>query len=415
MNFEFFIARRIYFKSEGNKRQIAKPAIRIATIGMALGLVVMIVSLCVVMGFKREVRSKVIGLTSHIQVSNYFSGQSYETLPIAATDSLLSALRSTDGVSHAQRYTTKLGLIKTDTQFQGIIYKGIGQEYDLSFLRHCLVEGEIPAFTDSVASNKVLLSQALADKLQLRLGDAVYTYYLQKDVRVRKLTIAGIYRTNFSDYDNLFLIGDLYTATRLNRWSADQVSGVELQLTDFNRLDEVSAAVGSRLSDAEDRYGNAYFAQTVVELNPQLFAWLSVLDLNVWVILILMMGVAGFSMISGLLIIILERTNMIGVLKALGGSNGSIQRLFLYFSAFIIGKGMLWGNIIALVLCFVQWKWRLVKLDPANYYIDAVPVYFSPCAWLLLNVAAFVVSILILVGPSFLISNIKPAKSIRFE
>jgi len=152
-----------------------------------------------------------------------------------------------------------------------------------------------------------------------------------------------------------------------------------------------------------------------VELNPQLFAWLSVLDLNVWVILILMMGVAGFSMISGLLIIILERTNMIGVLKALGGSNGSIQRLFLYFSAFIIGKGMLWGNIIALVLCFVQWKWRLVKLDPANYYIDAVPVYFSPCAWLLLNVAAFVVSILILVGPSFLISNIKPAKSIRFE
>ncbi len=415
MNFEFFIARRIYFKSEGNKRQIAKPAIRIATIGMALGLVVMIVSLCVVMGFKREVRSKVIGLTSHIQVSNYFSGQSYETLPIAATDSLLSALRSTDGVSHAQRYTTKLGLIKTDTQFQGIIYKGIGQEYDLSFLRHCLVEGEIPAFTDSVASNKVLLSKALADKLQLRLGDAVYTYYLQKDVRVRKLTIAGIYRTNFSDYDNLFLIGDLYTATRLNRWSADQVSGVELQLTDFNRLDEVSTAVGSRLSDAEDRYGNTYFAQTVVELNPQLFAWLSVLDLNVWVILILMMGVAGFSMISGLLIIILERTNMIGVLKALGGSNGSIQRLFLYFSAFIIGKGMLWGNIIALALCFVQWKWRFVKLDPANYYIDAVPVYFSPCAWLLLNVAAFVVSILILVGPSFLISNIKPAKSIRFE
>ncbi len=415
MNFEFFIAKRIYFKSEGNKRQIAKPAIRIATIGMALGLVVMIVSLCVVMGFKREVRSKVIGLTSHIQVSNYFSGQSYETLPIAATDSLLSALQSTDGVSHVQRYTTKLGLIKTDTQFQGIIYKGIGQEYDLSFLRHCLVEGEIPAFTDSAASNKVLLSKALADKLQLRLGDAVYTYYLQKDVRVRKLTVAGIYRTNFSDYDNLFLIGDLYTATRLNRWNADQVSGVELQLADFDRLDEVSMAVGNRLRGAEDHYGNNYFSQTVVELNPQLFAWLSVLDLNVWVILILMMGVAGFSMISGLLIIILERTNMIGVLKALGGSNGSIQRVFLYFSAFIIGKGMFWGNVVGLTLCFVQWKWQLVKLDPANYYIDAVPVYFNPYTWLLLNVGAFIVSILILVGPSFLISNIKPAKSIRFE
>ncbi len=415
MNFEFFIAKRIYFKSEGKKQQIAKPAIRIATIGMALGLVIMIVSLCVVMGFKREVRSKVIGLSSHIQLSNYYSGQSYETLPIAATDSLLTALEETDGVSHAQRYTTKIGLIKTDTQFQGIIFKGIGQEYDLTFLRQYLVEGEIPAFTDSVASNKVLLSKTLADKLQLRLGDAVYTYYLQKDVRVRKLTIAGIYQTNFSDYDKLFLIGDLYTATRLNRWNADQASGVELQLTDFDRLDEVSQAINARTRDAEDHYGATYFSQTVVELNPQLFAWLSVLDLNVWVILILMMGVAGFSMISGLLIIILERTNMIGVLKALGARNASIQRVFLYFAAFIIGKGMFWGNVIGLSLCYVQWQWRFVKLDPTSYYIDSVPIYFNVYIWLLLNVAAFIVSIVILIGPSFLISNIKPAKSIRFE
>lgn len=414
MNFEFFIAKRIYFNSD-QKKQVAKPAIRIATIGMALGLVIMIISLCVVMGFKREVRSKVIGFGSHIQVSNFQSSQSYETLPVAAGDSLLSVLSHIDGVSHVQRYATKPGMIKTDEHFQGMVLKGVGQEYDMTFLRDHLVEGEIPAFTDSVASNQILVSRSLANKLQIQLGDALYTYYIQDNIRARKLTVAGIYETNFSDYDNLFVIGDIYTVNRLNKWEADQASGIEIQITRYDELETMADRIAGYTDPMVDPYGNTYYTQTIEELNPQLFAWLGVLDVNVWVILVLMLGVAGFSMISGLLIIILEHTNMIGILKALGDTNRSIRKIFLYFSAFIIGKGMLWGNIAGLILCYIQYQWHLVKLDPANYYIDSVPIHFNIWIWLILNLSTMLVSMLILIGPSYLISRIHPAKSIRFE
>lgn len=414
MNFEFFIAKRIYLNSD-RKKQVAKPAIRIATIGMAMGLVIMIISICVVMGFKREVRSKVIGFGSHIQISNFRSSQSYETLPIVATDSLLSVIEHIEGVRHTQRYVTKPGMIKTENNFQGMVLKGVGQEYDMTFLRNHLVEGEIPVFTDSMASNRILISRTLANKLHIKLGDALYTYYIQENIRARKLTVAGIYETNFSDYDNLFVIGDIYTVIRLNKWEQDQVSGIEVQITDYDNLENIAYRVAQHTDTLTDRYGNTYYTQTIEELNPQIFAWLEVLDLNVWVILILMLGVASFSMISGLLIIILERTNMIGILKALGDTNRSIRKIFLYFSAFIIGKGIVWGNLIGLTLCYIQNQLHIVKLDPVNYYIDSVPIYFNVWIWLILNISTLIVSMLILVGPSYLISRIHPAKSIRFE
>ncbi len=414
MNLEFFIAKRIYFNDD-RKKQAAKPAIRIATIGMALGLVIMIVALAVVMGFKREVRLKVIGFGSHIQLTNFRSGQSYETLPIEAGDTLLAGLERIEGVSHVQRYATKPGMIMTADQFQGMVLKGVGQEYDMTFLREHLLEGEVPSFTDTVASNQILVSRAMAAKLHLQLGESVYTYYIQENVRARKLKIVGIYETNFSDYDNLFVIGDLYTVNRLNKWEADQVSGVEIQIERYEELEDMAYEVYLYTDSLVDGHGNTYYTQTIEELNPQLFAWLDVLDLNVWVILILMLGVAGFSMISGLLIIILERTNMIGILKALGDTDRSIRKIFLYFSAFIVGKGMLWGNAIGLLLCWVQHQWHIVKLDPVNYYLDSVPVYLNVWVWLLLNVGTLIVSILILVGPSYLISHIHPARSIRFE
>lgn len=414
MNFEFFIAKRIYLNSD-RKKQVAKPAIRIATIGMAMGLVIMIISICVVMGFKREVRSKVIGFGSHIQISNFRSSQSYETLPIVATDSLLSVIEHIEGVRHTQRYVTKPGMIKTENNFQGMVLKGVGQEYDMTFLRNHLVEGEIPVFTDSMASNRILISRTLANKLHIKLGDVLYTYYIQENIRARKLTVAGIYETNFSDYDNLFVIGDIYTVIRLNKWEQDQVSGIEVQITDYDNLENIAYRVAQHTDTLTDRYGNTYYTQTIEELNPQIFAWLEVLDLNVWVILILMLGVASFSMISGLLIIILERTNMIGILKALGDTNRSIRKIFLYFSAFIIGKGIAWGNLIGLTLCYIQNQWHIVKLDPVNYYIDSVPIYFNVWIWLILNISTLIVSMLILVGPSYLISRIHPAKSIRFE
>lgn len=414
MNYKFFLARRIYTQGD-TKRQVAKPAIRIAMIGMALGLAVMLVSVCVVIGFKDEVRSKVIGFGSHIQISNFRGTQSYETFPISANDTLLGELSRVPGVAHVQRFSTKPGIIKTDDNFQGMVLKGVAADYEMDFYRDYLVEGEIPAFTDTAASNRVLISRLLADKLHLKLGDAIYTYYIQENVRARRLKIAGIYETNFSEYDKLFLIGDLYTVNRLNGWQPDQVSGIELTVDDYSRLDDRRYAVAQVVDTKVDRYGNTYFAQTIEDLDPQLFAWLGVLDMNVWVILVLMLGVAGFTMISGLLIIILERTNMIGILKALGADNRSIREVFLYFSVFIIGKGMLWGNAIALAFCLTQKYFRWIKLDPANYYLDAMPIHFNVGLWLLLNVATLVISVLMLVGPSYLISRIHPAKSIRFE
>ena len=414
MNYKFFLARRMYTQGE-SRRQVAKPAISIAMIGMALGLAIMLVSVCVLIGFKDEVRSKVIGFGSHLQISNFRSTQSYETFPVVAGDTLLSQLADISGVTHVQRFSTKPGIIKTDSDYQGMVLKGVGPEYNMDFYRKYLQEGNLPNFSDTVASNQVLISRLLADKLHLKVGDAIYTYYVQDNIRARRLKIAGIYETNFSEYDKLFLIGDLYTVNRLNGWQPDQVSGVELSIDDYDRLSDMRHVVSKFVDMQVDRYGNTYFTQTIEDLNPQLFAWLGVLDMTVWVILVLMLGVAGFTMISGLLIIILERTNMIGVLKALGADNRAIRETFLYFSMFIISKGMLWGNVLALVFCLSQKYLRLIKLDPADYYLDAMPIHFNVGIWLLLNVSTLILSVLMLVGPSYLISRIHPAKSIRFE
>ena len=415
MNWKLFIAHRIYRSNEGGK-EVSKPAVRIAMWGIAVGLAVMIVAVAVVVGFKHEVRDKVVGIGSDITVTNFDAQKSYETVPVSASDSLLDVLRSTDGVKHVQRYSTKPGMIMTDDNFLGMVLKGVSQEYDWSFLRKHLQEGEIPAFTDSASTNRTLVSRTIANKLHLKTGDKLYTYYVEGDnVRARRLEVAGIYQTNFSIYDNMFLLTDLYTVNRLNAWKADQASGIELEVADVSRLEETKEAISAEVDMLKDRYGGTYYTQTVEENNPQIFAWLDLLDMNVWVILILMTGVAGFTMISGLLIIILERTNMIGVLKALGADNLAIRKVFLSFSVFLIGRGMLWGNLIGLSFVFIQSQFHLFKLDPATYYVDSVPVAFNLWWWVLLNVCSLLASVLMLVGPSYLIAHIHPAKSIRFE
>lgn len=416
MNWKLFIARRIYqTKEKEGDRNVSKPAVRIAMVGIAIGLAVMILSVAVVVGFKHEVRDKVIGLGADILVTSLDVVQSYQVTPVVGDDSLISALGKMPGVKHVQRYATKPGMIMTSDNFQGIVLKGIGQEYDTTFLHRHLQEGHIPAFTDSVSSNQVLVSKTIADRLGVRVGDKLYTYYLENNIRARRLTVAGIYQTNFSSYDDLFLLTDLRTVERLNNWEPGQVGGLEIQVTDYDLLDETNGYILSSLDKKTDKYGGRYYAQTIEEVYPQIFAWLDLLDVNVWVILVLMVGVAGFTMISGLLIIILERTNMIGVLKALGADNTAIRKVFLSFAVFLIRKGMLWGNVIALTCCAVQYFFRPVRLDPAVYYIDAVPIELNLWIWLLLNAGTLVVSVLMLVGPSYLISRIHPARSIRFE
>lgn len=414
MNWKLFIARRIYKNNDGSK-EVSKPAVRIAMAGISIGLAVMIVSVAVVIGFKNQVRDKVVGLASEVIVTSLDDAQLYMTAPIAAGDSLMETLSVKPDISHVQRYSVKPGMIMTDDSFQGMVVKGVGQEYDLSYIRKHIIDGEIPEFTDTAATNMVLISKSMADKLHLKTGDRIYTYYVDDNVRARRLTVSAIYQTNFSAFDDYFLLTDIYTVNRLNKWEPDQVSGIEIDVDDYSRIDAMNDDIRTGLFEASDKYGQSYFSRTIVEANPQIFAWLDLLDLNVWVILILMTGVAGFTMISGLLIIILERTNMIGVLKAMGADNNSIRKIFLSFSVFLIGRGMLWGNVIGLSLCLIQYFFEPIKLDPTVYYVSSVPIELNILVYILLNVFTLIVSVLMLVGPSYLISRIHPARSIRYE
>ena len=414
MSLSLFIAKRIYRESDGGK-QISRPAVLIAMVGIAIGLAVMILAVAVVIGFKSEIRDKVIGFGSHIQITNLDGLSSYETHPIVVGDSLMKSLSANPEVTHVQRFSTKPGMIKTDDAFQGMVLKGVGPEFDPHFMKKYLLEGEIPTFSDTASSNRVLISKAIATKMNLKLGDKIYTYYIQDDVRARRLTIAGIYQTNFSDYDNLFLLTDISLVNRLNGWQPNQVSGAEIRVKDYNKLEDITYNIAENIDNEKDQYGGVYYVRNIEQLNPQIFSWLQLLDMNVWVILFLMTLVAGFTMISGLLIIIIERTNMIGVLKALGASNFTIRKTFLWFATFLIGKGMLWGNAIGLILCFLQWQFKIVKLDPETYDIDAVPISFNILYFILLNAGTLLAALLMLIGPSFLITKINPVTSMRYE
>ena len=414
MNVALFIARKIHFSKEGS-RQVTPPAVRIAMIGIALGLAVMLLSVAIVIGFKKEVRNKVIGFGSHIQITNFDSNSSYELQAIAVSDTLMAHLDSVSGVRHVERFATKLGILKTEQDFQGIVLKGVDQEYDWAFFQANLKVGRLPDFTGKKASTEVLISRYLSDLLGLEVDDSFLTYFVQDEVRARKFQIVGIYETGFIDYDKLFVMADLRQVQRLNGWDADQVGGLEVQVDDYESLDEIAETLYFDLTERHDRNGNTYYARSIKELNPMIFNWLEVLDINVVVILVLMLAVAGFTMISGLLIIILERTNMIGMLKALGETDRHIREIFLYVSFFLIGKGMLWGNVIGLTCCWLQSHFQIVKLDPTVYYLEAVPVDLGVGAWLLLNVGTLLVSMAMMFGPSYLITRIDPAKSIRFE
>ena len=414
MNLELFIARRIHFSKEGN-RQVTPPAVRIAIVGVALGLAVMILSVAIVIGFKKEVRNKVIGFGSHIQITNFDNNSSYETTPIAVSDSLLQALREFPGIKHIEGYATKMGILKTDSDFQGVVLKGIDTDYDWSFFRNNLKEGELLTIDPKKTSTDVIISRYLSDVLGLKLGDSILTYFVQEDVRARKFNIVGIYETGFMDYDKLFVLADIKQIRRLNGWEKDEVSGLELLVDDYDKLDQIAEDLYFNLVEKQDRHGTTYFTRSIKEMNPMIFNWLDVLDVNVVVILILIFAVAGFTMISGLLIIILERTNMIGILKALGENNVSIRKIFLYISFFLIGKGMLWGNVVGIAICLIQSHFRIIKLDPSIYYLDAVPIDLSIVSLILLNIGTLCASMLMMLGPSYLITKIDPAKRIRFE
>lgn len=411
---EFFIAQRIY-KNRGEDRNVSPPAIHVAVISIAIGLTIMILSVAIVIGFKKEIREKVVGFGSHIQISNFEINPSYELKPVAVSDTLMDYLQSRFNIRRVERFATKPGIIKTADEFQGVVFKGVDEHYDWDFFRSNLNEGTVLNIRPDSAILEALISQTIADKLNLKLGDSFTAYFVQDPPRARKFHITGIYQTYFSDYDKIILMVDIKQIRRLSQWDDDMVSGLEIYVNDYNRLDATADSLYFELQMQKDRFDNTYLTQSIKQRKPEIFDWLSVLDMNVIVILVLMLVVAGFSMISGLLIIILEKASMIGVLKALGQNNTSIRKIFLYLSAFLIGKGLLWGNILSISLCLIQRYFGIVKLNPEVYYLTKVPVDISILSILLINLGTLLVTLIMLIGPSYLVANISPAKTIRFE
>ena len=375
----------------------------------------MIVAVCIIIGFKKEIREKVIGFGSHIQITSFDSNSSYEHQPIAFSDTLRNMLENNPEITHVQKFITKPGIIKTDEDFLGVVLKGVFDDYDWRFFEKNLIEGNIINLNDTSGTNQAIISQNIAKKLHLKLGDNFTTYFVQEPVRARRFVITGIYETNFEDYDKLYVITDEKILSNLNDWEDDMVSGIEVLVKDYNKLDQTAQDLFFEMSSYKDRFGNALYTRSIKDINPMIFNWLNLLDMNVWVILILMILVSGFTMISGLLIIILERTNMIGMLKSMGARDFSIRKVFLYLSAFLIGQGMLWGNIIGLAFCLIQKNFQLLKLDPATYYLSAVPIDLNPLYVILLNIGTLIVSLIMMIAPSYLVAKITPAKSIRFE
>ena len=416
MNLPLFIARHIY-ANEDDRRKVSRPAIKIATIGVAIGLAVMIVTVSIVLGFKHTIRAKVVGFGSHIQLMNIRSlSMSADGNSVCIGDSLLRELKEVYGVNHAARVTMAQGILKTDDDFLGVMFKGIGPEYDTHFLQECLLEGELPAFCDTASNYPLMVSKSMADKLRLAVGDQVHAYFIGNDnVRARRFTVRAIYQTNMKRFDDLVCLTDIYATQRINNWTADECSGAELLVDDFSNLEDINHRVAMMMKGQFDANGNLMAPQTITNAYPQVFSWLELLDINVWIILALMIAVAGFTMISGLLIIILERTQMIGTLKALGARNTTVRHTFLWFAAFIIGRGLLWGNILGIGIVLLQQYTGIVTLDPQTYYVSQAPMELNIPLIVLLNVVTLMTSLLVLVGPSYLVSRIHPARSMRYE
>ena len=415
MNLPLFIARRIHFSDNKNKKKVSKPAVRIALCGIALGLAVMLLSLAIVVGFKNEVGRKVMGFGSHIQITSLTNNKTYDLPPISFSDTLINAIKQVPNVDYTQITATKPAIIKTKTDFQGIVLKGVDANYNWDFFKEYLKEGQIPIYNDSTPSNEVLISSKQADALKLKVGDKFICYFIQDQVRLRQFTISGIYSTGLAGFDKLFVVADIQHIRMLNNWDNKTATSIEIFVKDLNILEDTSYNIFLTTANNFTGNYNPYYTRHIYELQPQIFGWLDLLDLNMVIILILMFSVASFTMISGLLILILEKTTLIGTLKVLGANNWTIRKIFLYQASFLIGKAMLWGNAIGLGMYFIQKYLKVVKLDPEIYFVDYAPVELIPWQAIALNIGVGVAILCILVIPSYLIAKISPAKSIKFE
>ncbi len=414
MNVDLFIAKRLF---SDKKKTLAKQIINIALAGIALGLAVMIISVAVVTGFKKEVQDKICGFGSHLQIVNFDVNNSFETQAISIEQKCIPEIRKIPFVVSVEPFATKPGIIKTDEYIQGIVLKGVTGSTDLRFFKDNLVEGSLPVINDSVRVNDIILSEQIARLLRLKLNDPLYMFFINEDdtgPRMVQFKITGIYRTNLEEFDKTFIIGDIKHVQRLNNWNRDQVSGFEVLLSDFRKIRETEGRIRESVA-LYNTAENTLRVQSIIGKYPQIFDWLSVLDMNVWIILALMTLVAGFNMISGLLVIILEKSMMIGILKSLGSNNWNIRKIFLYLTGFLTSRGLLWGNILGMLILLAQKYLKVIHLDPASYYVEVVPVNINILHLLALNAGTLFLTMVMLVIPSQLVSRISPDKSIRFD
>lgn len=413
MNLELYIARRL--RTGDKDSRLSAPSVRIATIGIALGLTVMILAVAIITGFKQEVRDKVIGIGSHIRISNFDSNNSFESHPIERDSLFINSLKETGHINAIQAYATKPGIIRANEQMQGIVLKGYDDSFDPSFINNNLIEGRAINFGNNSRSDSVLISRVTANALHLNVGDKFNTYFFLDRIKARRFIVAGIFNTNLTEFDELFLLCDLRHIQSLNKWKSNQISGYEVTINDFDEIDEIAYQTYLLSANRLDKKGSSLISRNIKEIYPQIFGWLDIIDVNVWIILALMLLVSGVNMISGVLILILERSTTIGILKAMGKPDWNIRKVFLYLSGFLVARGMLWGNFIAISICLLQQHFNIIPLDPINYYVDSVPVNLKLTHLLLLNVGTLVTIVAMMVIPSVLITKISPIKSIQFD
>jgi lipoprotein-releasing system permease protein len=414
MNLPYFIAHRL-IKGRREGTSFSRPINVIAIIGIAMGLAVMILAVSILTGFKKQIREKVVGFGSHIQIMNFDSNVSFETAPISDTQKFIPKIKQIHGISHVEVFATKAGIIRTDEDIQGVVLKGIGSDFDWKYFKSNMVDGSVFTVTDTGRTDKVIISKKISDMLRLKTGDSFTMLFVQDPPRMRKFTISGIYETSLEEFDKIYVFCDIGHIRKLNGWKEDQVSGFEVFIDDFDKLDEMTSevreAIGYKITEEDTKY-----KVTNIRIRyPQIFDWLNFQDINVIIIILLMLIVAGFNMISGLLILILEKTNMIGVLKSVGAEDITIRRVFLYQAAYLIGKGLFWGNLIGIGLAYLQLKTGVITLDATSYYIKTVPVNLELTHILLLNAGTMIAIIVMLLVPSQLISRISPVKAIRYD
>jgi len=409
LNLEYFISKNI-IKGDRNSKKFTKPIINISIIAIALGLIVMIVAMSIVGGFQREIRNKVIGFGSHIQITNFDSQNTYEASPIDKNQNFYPSIDTVDGIKHIQQFATKAGIIKTKEEIYGVVVKGVGSDFDWEFFNEKIVKGSTFTINADQTENNLLLSKPIADKMKLDVGDKMFVYFIQENgqLRPKDFIVKGIYQSGFEQFDNLYVIADIAHIQKRNGWTKDQIGGFEVIINDYKRIDELGDYV-------YDNIGYNLHSTTIKELNPDIFNWLALQDYNVNIIIILMILVAVINIISALLILILERTNMIGILKALGMPNWNVRKIFLYNAVYLIFKGLIWGNIIGISLCLFQQYTGFFTLPEESYYVAVVPIELNLMPILLLNIGTLIICVALLLIPSYVITKISPVKAIRFD